>query len=82
MRDLLFIVSSGLTFCLQNPLRKTRDELSHNVFLMLQETNKFREHQSRHNLIVLLEEELKERQKLIGKLGREMVEVDEILGKS
>lgn len=45
--------------------RLTRDELSHNIFLMLQECNKFREHQSREILIAMLEEQLAERQKLV-----------------
>ena len=49
---------------------------------MLQETNKFREHQARHNLIELLEEQLKERQRLLEKLRQEMTEVDKILQKS
>ena len=62
--------------------RKTRDELSHNIFLMLQETNKFREHQARYNLIKLLEAQLEERQRLLEKLRREMTQVDDILGTS
>jgi hypothetical protein len=48
---------------------------------MLQETNKFREHQARHNLIELLEDQLKERQALLGRLRDEMKHVDNILGK-
>ena len=59
--------------------RKTRDELSHNVFLMLQETNKFREHQARQNLIELLEEQIKERRAMLGRLRDEMAKVDGIL---
>jgi MED7 protein len=46
-------------------VRKTRDELSHHIFLMLQECNKFREHQAREILIALLEGQLAERQKLV-----------------
>ena len=49
---------------------------------MLQETNKFREHQARHNLIELLEEQLKERQRLLEKLRLETTEVTGILRKS
>ena len=58
--------------------RKARDELTHNVFLMLQETNKFREHQGRQNLIELLEEQVKQRHILIAKLKEAATEVDEI----
>ena len=39
--------------------RKQRDALCHNVFLMLQETNKFREHQARELLIEILETTIK-----------------------
>lgn len=46
---------------------------------MLQETNKFREHQARHNLIELLKEQLAERQRLTKKLQEETLEADEIL---
>jgi hypothetical protein len=45
--------------------RKTRDELSHNIFLMLQECNKFREHQARELLIELLEKQLTARRTLL-----------------
>ena len=41
--------------------RKLRDELSHNLFRMLQECNKFREHQAREILIETLEEQLERR---------------------
>jgi MED7 protein len=50
----------------------TRDELSHNIFLMLQECNKFREHQSREILIEMLEVQLAERQKLVRKLREQI----------
>jgi hypothetical protein len=53
--------------------RITRDELSHNVFLMLQECNKFREHQSRELLIALLEEQLTERQELLQELRKNII---------
>ena len=49
---------------------------------MLQETNKFREHQARQNLIELLEEQLKERRVLLQRLRDEMAEVDGILEQS
>jgi len=60
-------------------LRKRRDELSHNVFLMLQECNKFREHQSRELMIELLEQQLAERQSLIEELQGEIKRADELL---
>ena len=49
---------------------------------MLQETNKFREHQARQHLIELLEEQLKERKRLIAKLRQATMEVDEIFERS
>jgi Cdc6-like AAA superfamily ATPase len=45
--------------------KKSLEGLSHNIFLMLQETNKFREHQSREILIELLEDQLQQRLKLV-----------------
>ena len=48
---------------------------------MLQETNKFREHQARHNLIQLLEEQIKERKRLTAKLREAMTDVEDIVGK-
>jgi hypothetical protein len=48
---------------------------------MLQETNKFREHQARQTLIELLELQLKERRNLLRKLQDGMAEVDAILEK-
>ena len=48
---------------------------------MLQETNKFREHQARQNLIELLEEQIKERKRLTAKLRDAMTEVDGLVGK-
>jgi len=56
-----------------------RDEMMHNVFLMLQECNKFREHQARELLIELLEEQLKERTALIKELDVSMKNADEVL---
>jgi len=38
--------------------KKCRDELSHNLFLMLKECNKYREHQAREILIETLEKQL------------------------
>jgi hypothetical protein len=60
--------------------RKRRDELSHNVFLMLQETNKFREHQAREILIEVLERQLDKRQSLFKKLEEGIERADELLG--
>jgi len=56
-----------------------RDELSHNVFLMLQECNKFREHQARELLIELLEYQLAERRKLIAELDADIAKADALL---
>lgn len=60
--------------------RKRRDELQHNVFLMLQETNKFREHQSRELLIEILEKQNEEREKLIQELEDKIQQGDALLG--
>lgn len=60
-------------------IRKTRDELSHNVFLMLQETNKFREHQAREFLIDLLEKQLAERESLLQELQTCIASADALL---
>mmetsp|Transcript_26973 Transcript_26973/g.30233 ORF Transcript_26973/g.30233 Transcript_26973/m.30233 type:complete len:227 (-) Transcript_26973:150-830(-) len=59
--------------------KKRRDELSHNVFLMLQETNKFREHQSRELLIEILEKQLEQREKYINELENKITKVDNLL---
>jgi len=47
---------------------KDLKDLSYNILLMLQETNKFREHQSRELLIELLEDQLRQRLQLIDDL--------------
>ena len=70
-----FIICPGSNF----NGRKRRDELQHNVFLMLEETNKFREHQSRELLIEILEEQNKEREKLIKELEDKIKLTDELL---
>ena len=59
--------------------RKRRDELSHNIFLMLQETNKFREHQSREILIEILEKQLEDRSRLVEELERDIQIADALL---
>lgn len=59
--------------------RKRRDELQHNVFLMLQETNKFREHQARELLIEILEKQNEEREKLINELEDKIQQTDALL---
>ena len=56
-----------------------RDELSHNVFLMLQECNKFREHQARELLIELLEQQLAERKALVAELQTSIAKAEELL---
>ena len=63
----------------QSNNRKRRDELQHNVFLMLQETNKFREHQARELLIEILEKQNEEREKLIKELEDKIQQTDALL---
>jgi len=60
--------------------KKRRDELQHNVFLMLQETNKFREHQSRELLIEILERQNEERERLVRELEERIRQSKELLG--
>lgn len=76
LHSILFFFGTGYAAHL---LRKTRDELSHNVFLMLQECNKFREHQARELLIELLEKQLEERKVLLKELQGNIAEADELL---
>lgn len=47
---------------------------------MLQETNKFREHQSREILIDILEKQLEERSKYMEELERDIKDADALLG--
>lgn len=60
--------------------KKTRDELSHKMFLMTQEINKYREHQARETMIELLESQLEERQKLIAEVNALTEEAEDLLG--
>lgn len=53
--------------------------MSHNVFLMLQECNKFREHQAREILIDLLEKEQEDRKKILENLRSQVADADELL---
>lgn len=53
--------------------------MSHNVFLMLQECNKFREHQAREILIDLLEREQQYRKKIIANLESQIADADKLL---
>mmetsp|Transcript_39619 Transcript_39619/g.82777 ORF Transcript_39619/g.82777 Transcript_39619/m.82777 type:complete len:312 (+) Transcript_39619:29-964(+) len=62
-----------------NDNKKLRDELSHNLFLMLQECNKFREHQAREILIDTLEQQLKRREEGLKMLNTQIGEADEAL---
>ena len=50
------------------------------TFLMLQECNKFREHQAREVLINLLEKELEGRKKALAILKEQVHRADDILG--
>ena len=59
--------------------KRDRDELSHNIFLMLQECNKFREHQAREILIAALEEQLEERTRGLDLLRKQIGEADDAL---
>eukprot|EP00934_Nitzschia_sp_Nitz4_P004774 Nitzschia sp. Nitz4//scaffold70_size99833//73254//74236//NITZ4_004604-RA/size99833-snap-gene-0.151-mRNA-1//-1//CDS//3329557162//4764//frame0 len=59
--------------------KKRRDEMTHNVFLMLQETNKFREHQSRELLIELLQRQLAQRKSLLVELEKDIERADALL---
>jgi len=59
--------------------KKRRDELSHNIFLMLQECNKFREHQAREVLIELLEKQLVKRKEVLEVLKSEVEKVRTLL---
>jgi len=59
--------------------RKLRDELSHNIFLMLQECNKFREHQAREILISTLETQLEARREGLAVLRSQIAEADDAL---
>lgn len=71
---------SYLLYFVYNTIRKKRDELTHKIFCMLQETNKFREHQSREILIELLEKQLAERQKLLEEVQEGIQKADDLLG--
>ncbi|KAL7474748.1 hypothetical protein ACHAW6_000705 [Cyclotella cf. meneghiniana] len=64
--------------CLHQP-RKLRDELSHNLFLMLQECNKFREHQARETLITTLEQQLEQREQGLALMKRQINEAEDAL---
>lgn len=68
------------TFTILFRHRKTRDELSHNVFLMLQECNKFREHQAHETLIDMLEQQLSHRKQLVRDLQSQIESVQQHVG--
>lgn len=53
--------------------------MSHKVFLMLQESNKFREHQAREILIDLLEKQLEQRRKFLENLRHQVHLADNLL---
>ena len=75
-------VSNVLTNLPSSPhQRKLRDELSHNLFLMLQECNKFREHQAREILISTLEQQLESRQEGLEMLKKQIEQADSALEK-
>lgn len=59
--------------------KKLRDELSHNIFLMLTECNKFREHQAREILIDALERQLERRKEGLEAMRGKIRVADEAL---
>lgn len=59
LQNFLTLVTKLVNDPIEN--KSSRDELSHNIFLMLQECNKFREHQAREILIETLERQLERR---------------------
>lgn len=75
-------LSNVLTNLPSSPFkRKLRDELSHNLFLMLQECNKFREHQAREILISTLEQQLERRQEGLELLKKQIEQANSALEK-
>lgn len=67
-----------------NPLdnKLCRDELSHNVLLMLHECNKFREHQAREILIETLENQLVVRRSAVQVFQKEIATAKEVLSRT
>ena len=61
--------------------KKCRDDLSHNIFLMLQEINKYREHQAREILIATLEQQLEQREEGLRLLRDQIREAEDALEK-
>lgn len=59
--------------------QKCRDELSHNIFLMLQECNKFREHQAREVLVETLEDHLRQKRTALEEMREEIKKTDSTL---
>lgn len=53
--------------------------MSDKIFLMLQECNKFREHQAREILIEVLEKQLDERKRVLQDLELQIARADEML---
>jgi hypothetical protein len=74
---LRFFFNSQLCYPPKN--RKLRDELSHNLFLMIQECNKFREHQAREILISTLQQQLERREEGLAVLKGQIREAEEAL---
>lgn len=72
-----FLLNSQLCYPPKN--RKLRDELSHNLFLMIQECNKFREHQAREILISTLQQQLERREEGLAVLKGQIREAEEAL---
>jgi len=56
-----------LTVC-----RSTREDLGQNIFQLLLECNKFREHQARETMIELLQAQLRKRQELLQEINEKI----------
>lgn len=61
--------------------QKCRDQLAHHIFLMLQECNKFREHQAREILIECLEEQQRIKKEAVTLLKKKIVDSNASLEK-
>lgn len=58
-----------------------REEISQNLCLMIQECNKYRDHQGRELLIKTLEEQLEKRNNILRDVNNEIRNAENLLGK-
>jgi len=56
-----------------------REKISQNLCLMIQECNKYRDHQGREVLIKTLEEQLEERNNILHNVKKEVKNAEEVL---